>query len=61
MTVTIDKNMLKQALRELIHEEPNLFKQLLSEIYSDLKKEHLEKFVTDDFKEYSDVFKGLAQ
>jgi hypothetical protein len=30
MTATIDKNMLKQALRELINEEPNLFKQLLA-------------------------------
>jgi hypothetical protein len=60
MTAIIDKNMLKQALRELIHEEPDFFKQLLAEIYSDLKKEHLEKIVNEDFKEYGDVFKALA-
>ena len=37
MTAVLDKNIVKDALRELISEEPETFKKLLKEVLSEDK------------------------
>lgn len=64
MTATIDKNMLKQALRELIHEEPVTFKTLLKEILKEEQNQtsdkEFEMLISKNFERFGDTFRALA-
>lgn len=58
--MVIEKAALKEALKELIVEEPSFVEDLLEELATDLKKRRLEEIINEDFREYDDVFKKLA-
>jgi CRP-like cAMP-binding protein len=63
MSVAIDKDILKEALRELIHEEPDFVEILIQDIQLQLKtarRTRLEQIINEDFDEYDEVFKALA-
>jgi hypothetical protein len=63
MTAVIDKQLLRKSLIDLVETEPEFIRELMSEIDSDLKKtkrQRLEEIVSEDFKEYGEVFKALA-
>ena len=60
MANIIDKELLKQSLKELMVSDPNYVSELITELSNELKKKELEKIVTDNFKEYDEVFKALA-
>lgn len=62
--------MVKEALCELIREEPETFKKMLKEIIAELlqqddnskqvKRQRLEQIINEDFAEYEAVFRALA-
>jgi hypothetical protein len=63
MTTLLDKETVKEVLRELMQSEPEFFYELFPGIDIDLKKlkqQRLEAIVKEDFKEYESVFKALA-
>jgi hypothetical protein len=64
MTAIIDKNMLKQALREFIHEEPIVFKTLLKEILVEEQNQtsdkEFEMLINKNFERFGDTFRALA-
>lgn len=60
MANIIDKELVKQSLKELMVSDPNYVSELITELSNELKKKELEKIVTDNFKEYDEVFKALA-
>ena len=63
MSTNIDKTLLKESLKELIILEPNFVSELIEELTNDLKmnkKKLLDQIITEDFIEYSEVFKALA-
>lgn len=64
MTATIDINMIKAALRELIHEEPLTFKTLLKEILKEEQNqttdEEFEMLISKNFERFGDTFRALA-
>lgn len=64
MTAIIDKNMLKEALRELIHEEPIVFKTLLKEILVEEQNQtsdkEFEMLINKNFERFGDTFRALA-
>ena len=60
MANIIDKELLKQSLKELMVSDPNYVSELIIELSNELKKKELEKIVADNFKEYDEVFKALA-
>jgi hypothetical protein len=63
MTTLLDKETVKEVLRELMQSEPEFFYELFLGIDIDLKKlkqQRLEAIVKEDFKEYESVFKALA-
>jgi hypothetical protein len=63
MTATIDKAFIRESLKELIIQEPVFVTELIKELDEDLKnnkKQFLKQIITEDFKEYSEVFKALA-
>lgn len=67
MTQVIDKEALKEALRELIKEEPNLLNELKAEAENATKEEELpdtsqdfEKAMEKNFKRFDATFKALA-
>jgi hypothetical protein len=67
MSNAIDKNMLKEALRELIQQEPATFKNILKEILNEeaqLTENELdakaEILLRKNFNRYADTFKALA-
>ncbi len=63
MDATIDKNMLKEALRELIHEEPDTFKNMLREIFAVSKNkedDEFEQLIQRNFQRFDDTFRALA-
>lgn len=60
MANIIDKELVKQSLKELMISDPNYVSELIIELSNELKKKELEKIVTDNFKEYDEVFKALA-
>ena len=63
MTAVLDKKVIKEALRELISEEPETFKNLLKEILNeqtsslDSEFEHL---IQKNFTRFEATFKALA-
>lgn len=64
MTAIIDKNLLKQALRELIQEEPVTFKALLKEILLEEQNQtsdkEFEMLIDKNFERFGDTFRALA-
>lgn len=60
MANIIDKELVKQSLKELMVSDPNYVSELIIELSNELKKKELEKIVADNFKEYDEVFKALA-
>ena len=60
MANVIDKELVKQALKELMVSDPNYVSELILELSKELKKKELEKIVADNFREYDEVFKALA-
>jgi len=60
MANILDKELVKQSLKELIVSDPNYVSELIQELSNELKKKELEKIVSDNFREYEEVFKALA-
>lgn len=71
MTTVLDKNVVKEALRDLIREEPAIFKSIIREVLTEdgpgqdeesikARRQRLEEIVKEDFDEYGEVFKALA-
>ncbi|MFN3378844.1 MAG: hypothetical protein ACK41O_05270 [Runella zeae] len=64
MTAILDKSIVKQALRELIQEEPELFKKMLLETaIEDAKTSQdadFEALIRKNFNRYEETFKALA-
>jgi hypothetical protein len=64
MTTVLDKNVVKQALRELIQEEPELFKKMLMEaVVEEVKTSQdsdFEELIRKNFNRYEATFKALA-
>lgn len=60
MANILDKELVKQSLKELIVSDPNYVSELIQELSNELKKKELEKIVADNFREYEEVFKALA-
>ena len=60
MTAVLDKSMVKQALRELIQEEPALFKKMLLEVVEDTQDADFEALIGRNFDRYAETFKALA-
>lgn len=66
----IDKATLKLALQELIKEDKNLFKEIITEILvenqvitsnkQEKRRKKIEQLLDLDFDEYDEVFKALA-
>lgn len=63
MTKVLDKQMVREALLELLKKEPDFVQQLLdelAEVLKDQKIKELESIIDAHFEEYDDVFKALA-
>lgn len=64
MTAVLDKSIVKQALRELIQEEPELFKKMLLETVIKAAKTSqdtgFEALIRKNFNRYEETFKALA-
>lgn len=64
MTAVLDKSIVKQALRELIQEEPELFKKMLLETAIEEAKTSqdadFEALIRKNFNRYEETFKALA-
>lgn len=64
MTAILDKSIVKQALRELIQEEPELFKKMLLETAIEEAKTSqdtdFEALIRKNFNRYEETFKALA-
>ncbi|KAB7731898.1 hypothetical protein F5984_06655 [Rudanella paleaurantiibacter] len=63
MEATIDKEMLRKSLTQLVSTDPDFVGALLSEVndlLKETKKQRLAKIIQEDFDEYGDVFKALA-
>ena len=63
MTAVLDKKIVKDALRELITEEPETFKKLLREILSEEtlnEDDEFEQLIKKNFTRFEKTFKALA-
>lgn len=63
MTAVVDKEMVKNALRELINEEPETFKAILKDILheeSSNTEDKFERLIQKNFKRFEATFKALA-
>lgn len=64
MTVVLDKSMIEKALKELIQEEPALFKKMLIETFVEeaksLQDTDFEALIRKNFDRYEETFKALA-
>ena len=62
MSAPIDKDTIKDALRELIHEEPDLFRNLLKEVLLEEKPDDttFEHFIQQNFRRFDATFRALA-
>lgn len=63
MDAAIDKTMLKEALRELIQEEPDTFRNMLREIFTVSKNQEddeFEQLIQRNFQRFDDTFRALA-
>ena len=64
---TLEKEDIKQALRELIREDKGIFKAILKEVIEDElkaaepnRRTKIEAIIRQDFERYKNVFKALA-
>lgn len=66
MALTIDKELLKETVKEsikdLLLEDPNFLKTLLIELKSDSdkRKGEIDQIIDGHFEEYGEVFRALA-
>ena len=64
MTLHLEKELIKQALRELIQEEPAIFKGFLRDILTEssemLEQKQFDTFVQNNFKRFDETFKALT-
>ncbi|MBD2751366.1 hypothetical protein [Spirosoma validum] len=63
MDLFIDKSLVKEALRELIREEPETFRLLFKEILNEesIQSENtFEKLIQRNFRRFDATFKALA-
>ena len=63
MTLIVDKEILKNSIKEMMEKDPNFVLDLfegLEQKLENAKKERLSQIVDEDFEEYKDVFKALA-
>lgn len=66
----IDKDQLKSVIKEVLAEDPALFKSVIKEILMDhqiivsedqrARRARVEKMIDEDFDQYDEVFKSLA-
>ena len=58
----VDKETVKEALRELIREEPDAFKAILKEIFNKnpSEEEEFDQLLSRNFKQYGETFRALA-
>ena len=63
MATVVDKDLIKEALRELIQEEPAAFKTLLKEILAEAKNTgdgEFDQLLQKNFERFGDTFRALA-
>ena len=63
MAAALDKNMVKEALRELIHDEPETFKEMLKEILAEGVRsadDEFEQLIQHNFLRFDATFRALA-
>jgi len=63
MATVVDKNIIKEALRELIQEEPATFKALLREILAEgqsVADDEFDRLLQKNFERFGDTFRALA-
>lgn len=63
MDAIVNKDMVKEALRELIHEEPETFKEMLKEIMAEgvrSSDDEFEQLIQRNFQRFDATFKALA-
>lgn len=63
MTTVLDKNIVKEALRELIHEEPAIFKSFLREIFTEKQNnidDEFEQLINKNFERFDETYRALA-
>ena len=60
MTSVLNKELVKEALRELIHEEPAVFKSILKEILSEEQDSEFETLLLKNFDRFDETFRALA-
>lgn len=60
MTTVLDKNIVKEALRELIHEEPATFKSFLREIFTENQDDEFEQLIQKNFERFDETYRALA-
>ncbi|KGE84836.1 hypothetical protein [Phaeodactylibacter xiamenensis] len=66
----VDKEVLKSVITEVLIENPNYFKEILTEILSENsiidsnvrneRSNRLKEMIEEDFDKYGEVFKSLA-
>ncbi len=63
MTAILDKQLVKDALRELINEEPQKFKDMLKDLLNEQSldsNDEFKQFIQKNFKRFDATFKALA-
>jgi len=63
MASTIDKDLVKQSLKELMVEDPDFFKELLSELFQDdetVEESTYKTLTNKNFKRFDETFRNLA-
>lgn len=70
MTTVLDKDIVKQALRELIREEPATFRTLLKEVFVEeqiseaeeqiCRKEKFDQLLKKNFQRFDKTYRALA-
>jgi hypothetical protein len=62
MTATIDKGLLKIAIRELANEDPFLFKNIVQEVLRENinQDDEIDILVKKNFEKYAQTFNDLA-
>ncbi len=62
MTAILDKELIKNALRELINEEPDTFKTILKEVLNEQSIDNVqfEQLIQKNFKRFDATFNALA-
>ena len=70
MTNQVDRETLKELVKEILIEDTNLFKELIKEILLEnqviiseeqaKRRQKIESMIEEDFEKYDSVFKDLA-